>query len=98
MKHLLSEMEKEEQEELKRGGDRDNTNSRQVSGLNMHSTLQQTLIDMDEMEDTQDFELDDRFMFKLISTLRRGTKPDSATNGLAMGLAQQMCSQIGHSD
>lgn len=37
--------------------------------------------------DPDEFELDDRFMFKLMSQLQKTQQPDSATSGLAMGLA-----------
>ena len=53
--------------------------------------MHDTYFGVEEDEREGDFDLDDRFMFKLMKQLDKSQKPDSAVSGLTMGLASQMC-------
>ena len=93
MKHLLDEMSREEDEQPANPS----TSMHETSGrpnLNYTNPMHDTFFGIEDDREGN-FELDDRFMFKLMKQLGKNQNPDSAVSGLTMGLASQMCSQIG---
>ena len=63
--------------------------------LSHTNMMHDTYFGVEEDDREGDFDLDERFMFKLMKQLDKNQNPDSAVSGLTMGLASQMCNQIG---